>query len=254
MLTTNSQKQTMPPRRCVLVTGASRGLGLAITKALLIDGVSVIGLSRDSSPELDDMIDKHQNQLRFVSVDLSRPDELTSKRFQDEICQLRPLHGLVNNAALAYDDLITNLKLEPLEALFRVNVSSPMLLTKLAVRNMLLHQVSGSIVQVSSISAHTGYKGLAMYAATKGALESFSKNTAREWGAKKIRSNCVIPGFMETEMSASLDKEQKNRIYKRTALKEPTSLKSVAKTVTFLLSDQACSITGQNLIVDSGTI
>jgi 3-oxoacyl-[acyl-carrier protein] reductase len=93
-----------------------------------------------------------------------------------------------------------------------------------------------------------------MYAASKGAIESFSKNTAREWGARKIRSNCVVPGFMETQMSESLDEEQKNRIYNRTALKETTSLESVSQTVKFLLSDKSRSITGQNIFVDSGTI
>ncbi len=244
----------MPPVRNVLVTGASRGLGLAIVKTLLADGVSVVGLSRKTSAELESLVDNHANQFRFVPFDLNDPGQLTAERFQDKICQQQPLHGLVNNAAFAYDDLITNLKLEPLETLFRVNVTSPMLLTKFAIRNMLLHKIAGSIVQISSISAHTGYKGLAMYAATKGAMESFSKNTAREWGTKKIRSNCVVPGFMETEMSVGLDEQQKGRIYKRTALKEPTSLESVANTVAFLLSDKASSITGQNLVVDSGTI
>lgn len=244
----------MPSVRNVLVTGASRGLGLAIVKTLLAEGVSVIGLSRKTSAELENLVDSHANQFRFIPLDLNEPGQLSAERFQDEICQQQPLHGLVNNAAFAYDDLITNLQLEPLETLFRVNVTSPMLLTKLAIRNMLLHKITGSIVQVSSISVHTGYKGLAMYAATKGAMESFSKNTAREWGTKKIRSNCVVPGFMETEMSAGLDGQQKDRIYKRSALKQPTSLESVANTVAFLLSEKSSSITGQNLVVDSGTI
>ena len=244
----------MPSIRNVLVTGVSRGLGLAIVKTLLADGVSVVGLSRKTSAELESLVDNHANQFRFVPFDLNDLGQLSSERFQDKICQRKPLHGLVNNAAFAYDDLITNLNQESLETLFRVNVTSPMLLTKFAIRNMLLHKIAGSIVQVSSVSAHTGYKGLAMYAATKGAMESFSKNTAREWGTKKIRSNCVVPGFMETKMSAGLDEQQKDRIYKRTALKEPTSLESVANTVAFLLSDKASSITGQNLVVDSGTI
>ena len=138
--------------------------------------------------------------------------------------------------------------------MYRVNVLSPMVLVKHVIRNTILHAVPGSLVHLSSISAHTGYKGLAMYASTKGAIEAFSKNTAREWGEKQIRSNCVVAGFMETDMSASLTEEQKARIYKRTALKAPTSVHSVAATVAFLLSDKAASITGQNVHVDAGTV
>jgi 3-oxoacyl-[acyl-carrier protein] reductase len=119
---------------------------------------------------------------------------------------------------------------------------------------MIFNRTKGSVVHVSSISVHTGYKGLAMYAASKGALEAFSKNTAREWGDKQIRSNCLVAGFMETEMSGTLSDEQRNRIFKRTSLKVPTTLNSVAKTVCFLLSDGAESITGQSIHVDSGTI
>jgi len=155
---------------------------------------------------------------------------------------------------LAYDDIVTNLRIEPLEKMYRVNVFSPMMITKYAIRQMLLHHIKGSIVHLSSISVHTGYKGLAMYASTKGALEAFSKNTAREWGELGIRSNCLVSGFMETEMSSTLTEDQKNRIYKRTSLKKATEVESVAETIAFLLSEKAQSITGQNIYVDSGTI
>ena len=138
--------------------------------------------------------------------------------------------------------------------MYAVNVFTPMMITKYAIRNMLLHHTQGSIVHISSISAHTGYKGLAMYASSKGALEAFSKDTAREWGELGIRSNVVVPGFMETSMSSTLTDEQKDRIYKRTSLKQPTCIRSVAETVSFILSDKAASITGQNIHVDSGTI
>lgn len=244
----------MSTRRSILVTGASRGLGLTISRSLLEDGHRVIALSRRMSSDLDELTKANSDSIHHVSFDLVESETLTAEWIQQEVCREQPLHGLVSNAAVAYDDLVTNLQLAPLEQLLRVNVTSPMLLTKLAIRQMLLHQIGGSIVHVSSISAHTGYKGLAMYGATKGAMESFSKNTAREWGARKIRSNCVVPGFMETEMSAGLDQEQKDRIYNRTALKEATSLESVAETVKFLLSDESKSITGQNVFVDSGTI
>ena len=93
-----------------------------------------------------------------------------------------------------------------------------------------------------------------MYASSKGALEAFSKNTAREWGALGIRSNVVVPGFMETAMSSTLTDDQKDRIYKRTSLKAATNIASVAETVAFLLSEKATSITGQNINVDNGTI
>ncbi len=138
--------------------------------------------------------------------------------------------------------------------MYTVNVFSPFLITKYVIRNMLLHQTQGSIVHISSISAHTGYKGLAMYASSKGAIEAFSKNTAREWGVKGIRSNCVVAGFMETDMSSKLNQEQKDRIFNRTSLKKVTSKKSVASLVEYLLTNESESITGQNLHVDSGTI
>jgi len=93
-----------------------------------------------------------------------------------------------------------------------------------------------------------------MYASTKGAIEAFSKNTAREWGETGIRSNCVVAGFMETEMSKKLSEDQKLRIYNRTSLKKETDKKSVINMIEFLISEDSSSITGQNMFVDSGTI
>jgi len=192
--------------------------------------------------------------LFFKSVDLLDSAGVHKVIFREFITNNIVLHGFVNNAALAYDDIITNLNIERLQAMYHVNVFSPMMITKYAIRNMLLHKTKGSIIHISSISVHTGYKGLAMYASSKGAMEAFSKDTAREWGVLGIRSNCVVPGFMATAMSASLTDEQRSKIYARTSLKTATSINSVAETVSFLLSDKASSITGQNIHVDNGTI
>lgn len=238
----------------ILVTGISKGLGFTIAEKLLQENHTVFGISRSKSNELDNLIKKYPNQLLWLSYDLLDTNNIRKTLFKNWIGLKTPLHGFVNNAALAYDDIVTNLNIEPLENMYKVNVFTPMLITKYTIRQMLLHHIKGSIIHLSSISVHTGYKGLAMYASSKGALEAFSKNTAREWGELGIRSNCIVAGFMETEMSSTLSSEQKNRIYKRTSLKKPTDVNSVAETISFLLSDKSVSITGQNIHVDSGTI
>ena len=197
---------------------------------------------------------QYPDNLKWLQYDLADGENIRQTVFKDWIGFDTPIHGFVNNAALAYDDIITNLNLVSLEKMYHVNVFTPMMLTKFVLRQMLLHNIKGSIVHISSISVHTGYKGLSMYAPTKGALEAFSKNTAREWGEKGIRSNCLVAGFMETEMSSTLSDNQKNRIYQRTSMKQPVDVNSVAETIQFLLSDEAKSITGQNIHVDNGTI
>lgn len=238
----------------VLITGISKGLGLKTSESLLRNGWTVYGISRSKTEELNELLLQYPDKLKWLQYDLGDAEKIRQIIFKDWIGLDTPIHGLVNNAAMAYDDIVTNLNLDSLEKMYRVNVFTPMMLTKFVIRQMLLHHTKGSIVHISSISVHTGYKGLSMYASTKGALEAFSKNTAREWGEVGVRSNCLVAGFMETEMSSSLSDNQKNRIYQRTSLKKPVDVNSVAETIKFLLSDEANSITGQNIHVDNGTI
>lgn len=239
----------------ILITGISKGLGLKIAEAVLKEGYTVYGLSRTQTEKLEQLLQTYPGKIFWESVDFQdRSLDLNKIIFKEFLNIKIPLHGFVNNAALAYDDIITNLSQEKLENMFLVNVFLPMVLTKYCIRNMIYNRIAGSIVHISSISVHTGYKGLAMYASTKGALEAFSKNTAREWGEKGIRSNALVAGFMQTDMSNTLSEDQRNRIYARTSLKKATSLESVAETVYFLLSEKSNSITGQNIFVDSGTI
>jgi Dehydrogenases with different specificities (related to short-chain alcohol dehydrogenases) len=240
--------------KSIIVTGDSGGLGSEVVSALLENTeYNVIGLSRSENDVILQMKSRHSERYQHIDFDLENVD-LVKDLYLKQLKKLGPIFGLVNNSAFAYDDLVTNANLESLERMYRVNVLSPIALTKYAIRDMLLHKTRGSIVHISSVSAHTGYKGLSMYASTKGAIEAFSKGVAREWGGVGIRSNCVSPGFMETKMSETLSAEQKDRIYKRTSLKEETSVKSVAQTVQFILSDAAGSITGQVIHVDNGTI
>jgi 3-oxoacyl-[acyl-carrier protein] reductase len=238
----------------ILLTGCSRGVGLEICRVLLEQGHTVFGVARSCPQEFKDLQVQYPEQLHYKSVDLSDSEHVKENIFCDFCSNRVQIDGFVNNAAVAYDDIITNVNIDRLKAMYDVNVFAPIMMTKNVLRNMLLHHTKGSIVHISSISVHTGYKGLAMYASSKGALEAFSKDTAREWGRLGIRSNVVVPGFMQTAMSSILSEEQRAKIYARTSLKQATSIRSVAETVAFLLSDKADSITGQNIHVDNGTI
>jgi len=238
----------------VLITGISRGVGFEIAKLFLENGHTIYGISRTESDELKTLEKEHPENLFFKTFDLSNPENIHQEVFKDFVNNQIPVHVLINNAAMAYDDIVTNLNYEDLKTMFDVNLYSPMFLTKYAIRNMIYNRVAGSIIHISSISAHTGYKGLSMYAASKGALQSFSKNISREWGERGIRSNIVVPGYMETAMNAKLTQDHKNRIFKRTALKQETDMQSVAETVLFLSGEKAKSITGQEIFVDSGTL
>jgi 3-oxoacyl-[acyl-carrier protein] reductase len=239
--------------KTVLITGVSKGLGLELLKSLLKDNNIVYGISRSYTNELKDLKTIYNSKFIHLEYDLSLNEtvkELSKYILKNKI----KFNSFINNAAMAYDDIITNADFDKLDLMFKTNVLNPIMITKLILRNFILYKIKGTIIHISSISAHTGYKGLAMYASTKGALEAFSKNTSREWGEIGIRSNCIVAGFMETEMSKTLSDEQKQRIYNRTSLKKETNKESVVETIKFLMSDSSKSITGQNIFVDSGTI
>jgi len=243
--------------KTIVLTGDSRGVGLSIAEELLNEGYRVIGLSRTLSKGVEALMNEFGNDKYIhINYDLSDVEGVKSL-YRTKLRQLTKetgIYGFVNNAAMAYDDIITNLNYESLDKMYQVNVFSPMMLTKYILRDMLLNKVKGSIVHISSISAHTGYKGLAMYASTKGAIEAFSKNTAREWGGLGVKSNVVCPGFMDTDMSSSLTDDQKNRIFNRNSMKKPVEVQAVATTVSFLLGKGAIGITGDIIHVDNGTI
>ncbi len=240
--------------KTALVTGVSKGLGLAVARRLLAEGWVVCGTSRTETNEWKMLVAQYGERADWRQCDLANVSTVKDALFETWIPLRRPLHAFVNNAAVAYDDLITNVAIGRLETMFAVNVLSPISIAREVLRNMVFNGTNGSVVHVSSISVRSGSRGLAMYAATKGALEAFSRNTAREWGGRGIRSNCVVPGYMDTDMTAAMSAERKEKIHRRAALGNATEVESVASTIQFLLSDGASSITGQDLVVDAGLI
>ena len=243
------------PARAVLVTGASRGLGLGIAKKLAAAGFAVIAVARKPTKELTAAIAQAKRgktgTLHFVAFDLGKIDDIPDlvRRLRKEF---GPLYGLVNNAALGLDGVLSLMHNSQIEELVRVNTLSPIVLSKYVVRSMMSER-SGRIVNVASIIGFTGYSGLSVYAATKASMLGFTRSLAREVGRLGITVNAVAPGFIDTDMTHGLGGEQRAQVMRRSALKRLASVDDVANAVEFLLSDKAQSVSGTVLTVDAGS-
>jgi 3-oxoacyl-[acyl-carrier protein] reductase len=236
--------------RNVIVTGGSRGLGLSLVKALINEGYGVIAISRNSNDELDEVLRKASQHSRFVSYDFA--DTAGLETLVKSISQyVGPLYGLVNNAAGSLSGVLASENPARIEQLIALNLTAPILLTRLVVRKMMGNGV-GRIINVSSVNAFTGYSGLATYAATKAGLIGFTKSLAREVGPTGITVNVVAPGLLETDMTGEIDPTRRETILRRSPLRRFAKLEEVASAITYLLSDAAASITGTVMTVDAG--
>jgi 3-oxoacyl-[acyl-carrier protein] reductase len=240
--------------RNVIVTGGSRGLGLAIAKQLVADGYSVIAIARrEAKPLLEEIARANAGDagaLAFVPFDFADLDAIPDLAARLKK-QFGAPYGLVNNAAIGTEGLLATMHNSQIEELLRINVTAPILLTKYIVRNMMAAG-SGRVVNISSIIGSTGYSGLSVYGSTKAALIGFTKSLAREVGRLGITVNAVAPGFMSTEMTASLDAGDRAKVARRAALLRLAEVEDVAHAVSYLLGEKARNITGTVVTVDAG--
>jgi 3-oxoacyl-[acyl-carrier protein] reductase len=239
--------------RNVLVTGGSRGIGLAIARRLAGAGYDVIAVARRDSEELRAAIAEigaGSGGISFRACDLSDTDAIPAfvKSLRDAF---GPLYGLVNNAGLGTEGLLATMHNSDIEALVRLNVLSPMILTKYVVRHMMAAG-EGRIVNISSIIASTGYNGLSVYGATKAAATGFTRSLAREVGKLGITVNAIAPGFIATELTQTLGDEQRRRIASRSALRRLPDSDDVAAMVEYLLGEGGRNVTGSVLTIDAG--
>jgi 3-oxoacyl-[acyl-carrier protein] reductase len=237
--------------RNVIVTGASRGLGLGIATTLAASGYQVIAVARKPSPALEQAArGAAPGAVQFRAADLSKTAEIPAL-----VSTLRKefggFYGLVNNAGLGTAGVLAMMRDEQLEDLVRLNTVSPMLLTKYVVRSMMSAR-TGRVINMASVVASTGYHGLSVYSATKSSLIGFTRSLAREVGPLGITVNAIAPGFVATEMTQELEGEPLEKITRRSALRRLAEVEDVAAAVEFLLSDRAKNITGTTLTVDAG--
>ena len=229
-------------------------MGLAISRRIAKAGYKVIAVARRESDDLKNAIREVEEAgtggLYFRAFDLGEIDAIPAfvKTLRDEF---GPLYGLVNNAGIGTEGLLANMHNTEIEALVRLNITSPIVLTKYVVRHMMADG-AGRIVNMSSIIATTGYSGLSVYGATKAAATGFTRSLAREVGRAGITVNAIAPGFVDTELTKSLSEDQRQQIAGRSALRRLPEADDVARMVEYLLGDGGRNVTGSVLTVDAG--
>jgi 3-oxoacyl-[acyl-carrier protein] reductase len=236
-------------RRHVVLSGGSRGLGRALVEGLIESGYQVSTFSRNRT----EFTEQHAGDPRvfFEPVDICDSQGLL--RFLNSAKErFGPAYGLVNCAAVATVGVLPLLRDEQIDQAIAINLRGTITLTRLALRQMRLRGDGGSIVNISSVVGLRGYRGMAVYSATKGGMDAMTRALARELGAWKIRVNSVAPGYLETEMSSSLNDQQLKKILNRTPLQRLGTPQDVVGPVKFLLSEESAFVTGQVLTVDGG--
>lgn len=233
------------------MTGGSRGIGAGIVKELAERGARV-AFSYTSRP---DSAEKLHSELSgsghlVVKMNVAESSEVEAA-FEKVLNEYGSLNGLVNNAGITRDNLMLRMKTEEFDDVIQTNLRGAFLCSKLAAKP-LMKAKGGSIVHITSVVGQSGNPGQANYTASKAGVEAMSKSIALEFASRAIRSNCVAPGFIETEMTEKLTEDQKDKILTNVPLKKMGSTYDIAQAVAFLLSDHSAYITGQTLAVNGG--
>jgi 3-oxoacyl-[acyl-carrier protein] reductase len=225
-------------------------LGATLVSGFLQRRYAVATLSRSSTDFIEEALCKRRKDFCWSSVDACDPDAL--RGFVDEVDKrFGRIDVLVNNLGMAVEGILPTMRTADIVAAVDVNVTAALVMSQ-ACSRVMLRQGGGCIVNISSINAIRGNAGVAVYSATKAALDGLTRSLARELGARNIRVNSVAPGYFESDMVKGVTEEQKQRIVRRTPLRRLGRSEDVANAVQFLVSEQSSFITGQTLVVDGG--
>lgn len=240
--------------KIALVTGASRGIGKAITLDLLAQGATVIGTatSESGAQAISDYIAQAGGKGKGLALNVTDAEQINAV-----MEQLTGEFGtptiLVNNAGITRDNLLMRMKDDEWDDIIQTNLNSVYRMSKACLRGMMKAK-EGRIINIASVVGVMGNAGQTNYAAAKAGIMGFSKSLAREVGSRGITVNTVAPGFIDTDMTRALPEEQRAALTQQIPLNRLGTPEDIAKMVTFLASDGGAYITGQTLNVNGGMV
>jgi len=236
--------------RVVIITGGSRGLGAGLVQSYLDSSDLVATCSRSITPEVEKWQQEVPERFLFVPADLSKSADCEAF-VKAVIDKWDHVDVLVNNAGVARDGILGMASEDDIDAVVDLNIKGTLHMSRLVSRRMLARN-TGCIVNISSIVGRSGYRGLAVYSATKAGQEGMTRALARELGSRGIRVNAIAPGYLRTEMSHGLDEGQLQQIVRRTPAGRLGEPDDVARACQFLTDPRNDYITGQVLVIDGG--
>lgn len=243
--------QLLKGRHC-LVTGGSRGIGLAIVELFLANGASVEYYSRtmaENHEKLAEIAEANGQELIHSAVNVGDAQALESA-VEKSVAE-RPFDVVVNNAGITKDNLAFRMSIEDFSSVIDANLLSAFIVSKVAARLMIKRR-SGSIINISSVVGLSGNGGQTNYSASKAGLIGLTKSLAKEVAGRGVRVNAVAPGFIDTSMTEALGEEARTKLFAQIPLNRAGSPAEVAQAVLFLASDMSSYISGEVLRVDGG--
>lgn len=235
----------------IIVTGGSRGIGAGIVKTLDSLGATLAFTYSSRKDAAEKVLSELKGKDHIIEqLKLTEEDSINTA-IKNITSAWGNIDGLVNNAGITSDQILLRMKVEDFDNVIQANLRGTFICSKAVLKPMVKAR-KGSIVHITSVVGQMGNPGQANYAASKAGVEAFSKSLAKELGSRNLRSNCVAPGFIETEMTESLTDEQKQNLLGGLAIPRLGSVNDIASATAYLLSDISSYITGQTIAVNGG--